>query len=279
MACALTIAGSDSGGGAGIQADVKTFCAFGVFATTAVTAVTAQNSVGVAAMLALPPDLVRAQIDAVREDLPVAACKTGMLADAAVVRAVAGALRAGGLGPVVVDPVMRSKQGVPLLLPEARDVLRAEVLPLAEVLTPNLPEAAALLGCDARELGPWLARRDAALALLALGPRHVVLKGGHALDLGGAVDDRERDEAVDLWCDGSGVVELRSVRTATRHTHGTGCTFSAAIAAGLALGRPVAVALSEAKAFVSWAIAHAPGLGRGQGPLNHLRTWGRSDGA
>ncbi len=279
MACALTIAGSDSGGGAGIQADVKTFCAFGVFAATAVTAVTAQNSLGVAAMLALPPDLVRAQIDAVREDLPVAACKTGMLVDAAVVRSVAGALRAGGLGPVVVDPVLQSKQGVPLLLPEAQSVLREEVLPLAEVLTPNLPEAAALLGCDVRELGPWPARRDAAVALLALGPRQVVLKGGHALDLGGAIDDQERDEAVDLWCDGSGVVELRSPRTATRHTHGTGCTFSAAIAAGLALGRPAPVAISEAKAFVSWAIAHAPGLGRGNGPLNHLRLWGRPAGA
>jgi len=266
---ALTIAGSDSGGGAGIQADLKTFCAFGVYGMSALTAVTAQNTLGVSAVLALAPDLVRRQIDAVRDDIGVDATKTGMLATAAVVGEVARALARGGLGPVVVDPVMVSKHGDPLLEASAREALRTDLLPLADVLTPNLPEAAALLGCDLEDLRDAPARRQAAAALAALGPRHIVLKGGHIRDTG-----EEDEEAVDLWYDGRDLVELRSPRVRTRHTHGTGCTFSAALAAGLARGWPVGRAVREAKAFTAWAIAHAPGLGSGSGPVNHLQTWG-----
>lgn len=267
---ALTIAGSDSGGGAGIQADLKTFCAFGVYGMSALTAITAQNTLGVAAAAPLSPELVRAQIDAVVTDIGVDACKTGMLANRAIVLEVAAALARGGLGPVVVDPVLVSKHGDPLLETLARDTLRAELLPLAMILTPNLPEAAVLLGCDPRELGSLTARRQAAAALCALGPRHVVLKGGHAA----AGAPGEGDQAVDVWCDGQSTTDLAAPRIQTRHTHGTGCTFSAAITAGLALGRPIAGAIAAAKEFITWAIAHAPGLGGGSGPVNHLRLRG-----
>jgi hydroxymethylpyrimidine/phosphomethylpyrimidine kinase len=200
----------------------------------------------------------------------VDATKTGMLGTAAVVRAVVGILARGGLGPVVVDPVMLSKHGAPLLEVEARDILRHELLPLATVLTPNLPEAAALLRCDLRDLSDAGARRQAAASLAALGPRHVVLKGGHVGDLGA---EDAPGEAVDVWYDGLETVELRAMRVQTRHTHGTGCTFSAAITAGLAQGWDVGLAISEAKAFTLWAITHAPGLGHGSGPVNHLRAW------
>jgi hydroxymethylpyrimidine/phosphomethylpyrimidine kinase len=263
LARALTIAGSDSGGGAGIQADLKTFSALGVYGMSAVTAVTAQNTLGVTAVGELSPELVGAQISAVVEDIGVDATKTGMLATAAIVATAAAFARAGRLGPIVVDPVMVSKHGHPLLRREAAAALRAELLPLATVLTPNVPEAAALLGCPAEDLASEGARRQAAAALRALGPQHVVLKGGHA-----AADGAE---AVDVWCDGQTCTLLRAPRIPSRHTHGTGCTFSAAIAAGLALGWDVGRALHQAKDFITWAIAHAPGLGRGSGPVNHLR--------
>lgn len=260
---ALTVAGSDSGGGAGIQADLKTFAAFGVFGMSALTAVTAQNTLGVQAACALAPSLVAAQIASVRDDIGVDAVKTGMLANAAIVRTVAAAVRAGGLGPLILDPVMVSKGNVPLLEPEAMAALRQDLLPLAEILTPNLPEAAALLGCDVGELRTVEARRRAAAELHALGPRHVLLKGGHASDPAAAVD---------LWYDGLRCTELRGPRIQTRHTHGTGCTLSAAICAGLARGMPLGQALEAAKDYVTWAIAHAPGLGAGHGPLCHARS-------
>jgi hydroxymethylpyrimidine/phosphomethylpyrimidine kinase len=268
IARALTIAGSDSGGGAGIQADLKTFAAFGVFGMSAVTAVTAQNTMGVSGVAVLAPDLVAAQIDAVRQDIGVDAVKTGMLANAAIIATVAAAVRRGGLGPLVVDPVMLSKHGEQLLASEASAALRDELLPLADVLTPNLPEAARLLGCAVSDLRGDSARRQAAESLRAMGPHHVVLKGGHASDADGDVPA----ESVDLWFDGAVHRELRARRVATVHTHGTGCTFSAAIAAGLARGLAVADALAAAKEFVTWAIAHAPGLGRGRGPLSHFRV-------
>jgi hydroxymethylpyrimidine/phosphomethylpyrimidine kinase len=268
---ALTIAGSDSGGGAGIQADLKTFCAFGVYGMSALTAVTAQNTLGVSGVAVLTPDMVTAQIRAVVEDIGVDATKTGMLANAAIVRAVAEAVRRGGLGPLVVDPVMVSKHGDLLLEEEARAALRDELLPLATVVTPNVPEAAALLGCRPEELEGLEARRQAAAELLRLGPRHVVLKGGH-----GSADPAE---AVDIWYDGLSYTELRAPRLRSRHTHGTGCTFSAAVTAGLARGLDVGAALREAKSFVTWALEHAPGLGRGHGPLNHLRPWAAGRGA
>ncbi len=264
VARALTIAGSDSGGGAGIQADLKTFAALGVYGMSAVTAITAQNTLGVAAAQALDPSLVRAQIQAVREDLGVDATKVGMLANEGIVRAVAAAIADGGLGPVVVDPVMLSKSGHPLLEAEAARALREDLVPLAFVLTPNLPEAAALLGCAMEDLHSPQERRAAAASLQRLGARHVVLKGGHA------PRDEEPDLALDVWYDGEDWRELRSSWVRTRHTHGTGCTFSAAITAGLARGLPLERALDDAKRYVSWAIAHAPGLGRGSGPLQHF---------
>jgi len=233
---------------------------------SAVTAVTAQNTLGVQAAVALAPEFVAAQIEAVRADIGIDAAKTGMLANAAIVSAVARCVRAAGLGPLVVDPVMLSKRGAPLLEPEACDVLRAELIPLAEVLTPNLPEAARLLGCTLAELRGRSARRQAAVALRALGARHVVLKGGHALE----ADGEEAGACVDLWYDGVAHRELEAPRIATRHTHGTGCTFSAAIAAGLARGLAVPAALTAAKDYVTWAIARAPGLGAGAGPLGQV---------
>ncbi len=265
MPRALTIAGSDSGGGAGIQADIKTFTTFGAFAMTAVTAVTAQNTLGVLRARAMPPTMVSAQISAVRDDLGVDATKIGMLATGAIVRVVTRALRAGGLGPVVLDPVLASTSGAALLDPGAIAALR-ELLTLVDVCTPNVPEAAVLLGCAEAELQEPEARRHACAALRQLGPAHVVLKGGHV---------RHAQEAVDIWYDGEGWRELRAPWVCTRHTHGTGCSFSAAVAAGLAQGRALGEALADAKAFVAWGIAHAPGLGRGTGPIQHLGYPGR----
>jgi hydroxymethylpyrimidine/phosphomethylpyrimidine kinase len=256
---ALTVAGSDSGGGAGVQADLKTFTALGVFGTSALTAVTAQNTVGVQAVHLLPPELVVEQICAVCEDIGTDAAKTGMLGDRAIVEAVAVALRDHHVPHLVVDPVMMSKGGAPLLQPEAREAVRRHLLPLAEVVTPNLPEAMALLGLDHEPATPE-EQREAARRLHALGPRWVVVKGGHGAG----------DEAVDVAYDGQAFLELRRPRIHTRHTHGTGCTFSAAIAAQLAKGWPVPSALAAARDFIQWAIAHAPGLGAGHGPTNHL---------
>ncbi|MEZ5317849.1 MAG: bifunctional hydroxymethylpyrimidine kinase/phosphomethylpyrimidine kinase [Vicinamibacterales bacterium] len=256
MRTALTIAGSDSGGGAGIQADLKTFAAHGVFGTSAVTAVTAQNTTGVLAVQALPPALVVAQIDAVLDDLGADAIKIGMLADAAIARAVAGVLEARRPPRVVLDTVMVAKGGAPLLSPDAVEVLRARLLPLATVITPNTPEAEALTG---RSIASIDDQRDAARALLDLGARAVIVKGGH-LD----------GDAVDVVADGTTIVELRAPRVPTRHTHGTGCTFSSAVAARLALGDDLADAARRAKDYVTGAIRHAPELGRGHGPVDHF---------
>ncbi len=264
---ALTIAGSDSGGGAGIAADLKTFAAFGVYGMAAVTAVTAQDTLAVHAVCLVDPDLVARQITAVRDDLGVDACKIGMLGSAPIARAVAEVLRQGRLGPVVLDPVLAGKHGQDLLSADGLDVLRRDLLPLATVLTPNLPEAAALLGCELGPLEGEDARREAAAALRRMGPEHVVLKGGHLPDTGahaGAI-------VTDLWYDGREYRELSARRCRTRHTHGTGCTFAAALAAGLARGEGVGPSLVEAKRYVSWAIAHAPGFGRGAGPLGQGR--------
>jgi len=256
MRTALTIAGSDSGGGAGIQADLKTFAAFGVFGTSAITAVTAQNTVAVTAVQALPPELVTAQIDAVISDLGADAVKIGMLANAAIVLAVARALGAHGARPIVLDTVMVSKGGASLLDRHAVETLTRELVPLATVVTPNRIEAEVLTGRTIRTPDDL---RAAAEALLALGARAVVAKGGH---LEGA--------AIDVFHDGRDAVELRAERLDTRHTHGTGCTFSSAIAARLALGDALPDAVRAAKDYVTRAIAQAPGLGRGHGPLQHF---------
>jgi hydroxymethylpyrimidine/phosphomethylpyrimidine kinase len=252
---ALTIAGSDSGGGAGIQADLKTFHHFGVYGTSALTLVTAQNTLGVRRVEPLAPSLVSAQIDAVAEDLRPDAVKTGALGSAAIVEAVAAAVARHRLGPLVVDPVILSKDGRDLLDADAVDALRRLLVPAAALVTPNLPEAAALLGAG---VAPGEIA-EAARALLALGARAVLVKGGH---LPGA-------ELVDVLAERDRVLTLRAARIDTPHTHGTGCTYSAAIAALLARGDDLVDAVRTAHAWVQRAIATAPGLGGGHGPLNH----------
>jgi len=268
---ALTIAGSDSGGGAGVAADLKTFEAHGVWATVALTAVTAQNTLGVQAFDAVTPELVRAQIASVVSDLGVDAAKTGMLASVEVVEAVATTLAEFGIGPLVVDPVLVSKHGDRLLAADAVDAIRTLLLPLATVLTPNLPEAEALVGFPVRTRADMEA---AARALLELGPEVVLVKGGHLADSGGgspdcllAADDTGRPLA-------GGPEWLEGVRLPGRHTHGTGCVLSAAIAAELARGMEPADACVAAKHFVERAIAAGVALGSGVGPVDP--GWARS---
>jgi hydroxymethylpyrimidine/phosphomethylpyrimidine kinase len=260
VAKALTIAGSDSGGGAGIQADLKTFSAFGVFGMSAITAVTAQNSVGVSGVFNLPPEFVARQIDAVLDDFGADAVKIGMLSTAAIATAVAARLRAHGARHVVLDPVMIAKSGDPLLEPDARAALVREVLPLAEVVTPNLHEAAALAGVPVESEADM---EVAARRIHALGPRQVLVKGGHL-----------KDAATDVLWDGTTLRRFPGVRLESTSTHGTGCTLSAAIAAGLALGRALPVAVAEAKAYVTAAIREGFQAGRGVGVLRHfVRDW------
>lgn len=255
MRRALTIAGSDSGAGAGIQADLKTFAALGVYGMSAMTAVTAQNTLGVRAVMALPVALIEGQIDAVLEDIGADVLKVGMLPNSAVIEAVAGRIQAWGLR-AVIDPVMHAKDGAALLPPAALAALRSTLLPIAEVLTPNLPEAEALLG---RSIKTFEEMKLAARALHDLGARHVVLKGGH-----------RAGPPTDIYYGGERWIELSASRAQTRHTHGTGCTFAAALAALLAHGWPVERAVAGAKTYVTEAIRHAPGLGRGHGPLEHF---------
>ena len=258
MKRALTIAGSDSGGGAGIQADLKTFAAHGVYGTSAITAVTAQNTLGVMAIHTVPADIVVAQIEAIASDIGTAAVKTGMLATAAIVEAVAAAIEELDLPRVVVDPVMVAKGGSRLLDDDAIETIRAELLPRAMVITPNAEEAAALLNDEVRTLDE---ARAAAKRLKDLGPGAVIVKGGH---LEGAI-------AVDVLFDGVRLVELRGPRIDTTSTHGTGCTFASAIAANLALGHDLKTAAEHAKSYVTEAIRHAPTIGQGHGPLRHFR--------
>ena len=258
---ALTIAGSDSGGGAGIQADLKTFAALGVHGACAITAITAQNTVGVTDILELPVAMIRAQVSAVAEDLGVQAAKTGMLFSAAIIEAVAAAIEEHKIPNLVVDPVMVAKGGARLLREDAVEALRSRLLPLAAVLTPNLPEAEVLLG---RTVATLEERRAAARDLLRLGPRAVVVKGGHA---GGA--------AVDVYWDGERWEELEAERVVTSNTHGSGCAFSAAIAAGLARGLDPLAAVREAKEFISGAIQFSIDVGRGHGPVNPMYRLGK----
>lgn len=257
---ALTIAGSDSGGGAGIQADLKTFSAFRVYGASVLTAVTAQNSVGVHGIANLPHDFVARQLDAVLGDIGADAAKTGMLSTAAIIRAVADRLRAHRVERLVVDPVMIAKSGDPLLEPDARRALVEAILPLALVVTPNLPEAAALADFPVADLEQMEA---AARRIHALGPAWVLVKGGHL-----------KGEPIDLLFDGRTVTRLTAERVPTPHTHGTGCTYSAAIAAGLARGAAVPEAVAEAKRYVTAAIRAGFALGRGVGSLRHfIERW------
>ena len=259
---ALTIAGSDSGGGAGIQADLKTFAALGVHGTSAITAITAQNTTGVTDILELPVDLVRKQIAAVVDDIGVQAAKTGMLSSAAIIGAVAEAVRDYGLTPLVVDPVMIAKGGAKLLREDAIDALRERLIPLAAVVTPNLPEAEVLLG---RPISSLDERKRAARDLVAMGAGAAVVKGGHA------------DDATDVYFDGSQMIELRAARIDTVNTHGSGCVFSAAIAAWLARGADPLQAAREAKSFITEAIANSLQIGRGHGPVNPMFAWRKAD--
>lgn len=254
---ALSIAGSDSGGGAGIQADLRTFHAFGVHGTTAVTAITAQNTLGVTAIHPVPAEVVRAQIEAVLTDLPPGAVKSGMLATAGLVEATASAI--AGLTPpnYVLDPVMVATSGARLLEPEAELMIITRLLPLARLVTPNLDEASILVGAPVRTPEEM---RAAAAQLVEMGAAAALVKGGHM----------DGDELVDVLCDKEGWTEWRHPRHLTRSTHGTGCTLSAAITAGLARGTPLRPAVDDALNFLWRAIASAPGIGTGHGPVNHF---------
>lgn len=254
MAAALTIAGSDPSGGAGIQADLKTFHQFGVYGEAVVTLITVQNSVRVSRVEVLPVWLVAEQLAAVLEDMPPAAAKTGALGSAEMVHAIAEAAAKFGF-PLVVDPVMISKHGRPLLPENAVAALREELLPRAALVTPNVPEAEALSG---RTIGGLEEMHEAARAIHAMGARAVLIKGGHL-----------EGDAVDVWYDGAEFLHLQAPRIQTRHTHGTGCTYSAAITAGLAGGLTPRCAVERAKRFIQRAIESNPGLGSGSGPVNH----------
>ena len=253
----LTIAGSDSGGGAGIEADLKTFTALGVYGMVALTSVTAQNTVGVTAISDLDPELIAAQIDAVASDIGVDALKTGMLSHAAIIEVVADRIRHYDLSNLVIDPVMVAKSGDALLQPQACDCLKRELLPLARVVTPNIPEAETLTGLTIHSVDDV---HEAARRIHAMGPAFVLIKGGHL----------PGNSATDHLFDGNTFSVLSVERVDTRHTHGTGCTYSAAIAVYLGKGLVVSDALSCAKAYVTGAIQNSFALGSGHGPLNHF---------
>ena len=255
---ALTIAGSDSGGGAGIQADLKTFAALGVYGASVITALTAQNTQGVIGIHDTPPDFVAAQIDAVFSDLDVKAVKIGMVSRPNVIMTIVAGLQRWRPAHVVFDPVMVATSGDRLLAPDAIDLLRTRLIPQAGIITPNLPEAAALLELP-------IATTEAEIEgqgtkLLSLGCPAVLIKGGHG----------EGPESVDYLVTAHGKLRLAAPRVATKNTHGTGCTLSSAIAAGLALGDSPEDAARRAKTYVTGAIRHAPGLGHGHGPLHHF---------
>jgi hydroxymethylpyrimidine/phosphomethylpyrimidine kinase len=253
---ALTIAGSDSGGGAGIQADLKTFAALGVYGMSAITALTSQNTVGVMGIVEVDPDFVSSQIHAVVEDIGVDAVKTGMLANSAIISRVAEDIRALNLTKLVVDPVMVAKSGDRLLRSDAGEALVKELFPLALVVTPNLHEAAALTGLKVETEKEM---REAARRIRDLGPEVVIIKGGHL-----------PGKPMDLFYDGKTFREFTNTRFDTPHTHGTGCTFASAVAAGLALGLSIEDSVARAKTFITGAIRQGLPLGRGQGPVHHF---------
>lgn len=256
----MTIAGSDSGGGAGVQADLKTFAALGVYGASTLTAITAQNTVAVTAVHELPEDVISAQIDAVVSDIGVDAVKTGMLSSSAIVGVVAQGIKRHRISNLVVDPVMVAKSGDALLRQEAVDSVRTMLVPLAALVTPNIPEAETLTEMT---ISSEEDVREAARRILALGAGAVVVKGGH-----------REGPATDLFYDGSSFVEFSSERFDTVNTHGTGCTFASAAAAGLAQGKSVVEAVAQAKEYVTEAIRHSYPLGQGHGPVHHFwRLW------
>jgi hydroxymethylpyrimidine/phosphomethylpyrimidine kinase len=256
LSSVLTIAGSDSSGGAGIQADLKTIAALGGYGMSVITALTAQNTLGVEGILEVPVEFIEKQFDTVARDIPIDAAKTGMLVSPAIVRAVAGRIREHRVEKLLVDPVMISKNGTPLLDEEARKVLVAELLPLAFIVTPNIPEAESLARGGIASVGDM---KRAAKKIFGLGPHNVLVKGGH---LSG--------EAVDILYDGKGFHAFSSERIETRNTHGTGCTYGAAIATGIARGLAVREAVERAKRYMDTALRFSLSMGAGQGPLNHM---------
>lgn len=259
----LTIAGSDSGGGAGIQADLKTFSALGVFGMSAITALTAQNTIGVQGIYEINPSFVEKQIDSVMSDIGADAWKTGMLANAEIIQIVADRARKYNVGFLVIDPVMIAKSGDPLLKPEANNTLISELIPLAYVLTPNHYEAQAIADIDINSLAD---AREAAKKIHKMGPQNVVIKGGHLPD---------PENAIDLLYDGNKFIEFHAPRIETKNTHGTGCTFASAIAAELAKGKKIKKAVHIAKAYLTAAIQKADSLniGHGYGPTNHSQDF------
>lgn len=258
MKKALTIAGSDSGGGAGIQADLKTFTAFGVYGMSAITAITAQNTVGVQGIFELPVDIIREQIRSIMSDMGTDAAKTGMLSSPGIVTTVAESIQEFGIPNIVVDPVMVAKSGDALLSEDARRVVKEKLLPLAAVITPNIFEAGVIVGTTIKTVDDM---KSAAAELKKLGCQWVIIKGGHLT--GGK-------EAIDVVYDGNDYHLLRSPYFQTQNTHGTGCTFSSAIAAGLAKGNDPLTAINTAKEYIAAAIQHSLTIGKGHGPTNHL---------
>ncbi len=253
---ALTIAGSDSGGGAGIQADLKTFAALGAYGMSAITALTAQNTVGVQSIVEMDPEFVSSQIRCVVTDIGVDAVKTGMLSSAAIISRVAGDLAQLGVENLVVDPVMVAKSGDRLLRADAIEAMTAELFPLAMVVTPNLHEASVFVGAEVNDVEGM---KEAALRIKALGPKYVLIKGGHLTGT-----------PMDLLYDGTTFKEFTNIRCDTPHTHGTGCTFASAIAAGLARGLALAESVSQAKSYITGAIKKGLALGKGHGPVHHF---------
>lgn len=253
---ALTVAGSDSGGGAGIQADLKTFAALGVYGSSVITAVTAQNTIEVAAIAEVPEEVVIAQIDTVVHDIGAHAAKTGMLSSTPIIQNVADRLEAWGIPHLVVDPVMVSKGGVALLQPDAIDSMKKDLLPFASVITPNIPEAETLAG---RKIATPAHAQEAAKAIAALGPKTVIIKGGH---LPGSPTDLVYHDGI--------FTPFEGTRVDTKNTHGTGCTFSAAITAFLALGFPTLEAIRLAKSYIQNALEHAVSIGEGHSPVAHF---------
>jgi hydroxymethylpyrimidine/phosphomethylpyrimidine kinase len=256
MKTALTIAGSDSGGGAGIQADLKTFAAHGVFGMSVITAITAQNTLGVLAVQDILPEIIAKQIEAIFEDMGADVVKVGMVSRPETIRVIAAGLRKYAPSLIVVDPVMVSKSGYHLLQPEAETVLVQELLPLATVVTPNIPEAEAILH---RRIESLTDMEEAARAIHAMGPKNVLIKGGH-----------RSDDATDILFDGHEIVRFEAARLPTKNTHGTGCTLSSAIAANLARGLSVKQAVASAKKYITIAIEHALPIGKGVGPTHHF---------
>ena len=269
IAKALTIAGSDSSGGAGIQADLKTFAAFGVYGCTVITAITAQNTKRVSAVHALPSRIVRQQLEAVLTDIQPDVIKVGMLANASIIRAVSGVLRQFSRMPMVLDPVMSAKSGDSLLELNALQSLREELFPFVTLLTPNIPEAEILIE---RPIKSEEDMSDAARAILKMGVQAVLVKGGHSVEFR-VNPEQTSDELVDVFFDGNEIHEISGPRIDTPHTHGTGCTLSSAIAAGLAQGQPLLEAIQSARQFLTSALQNASAVGGGKSPVDHFYKW------